>query len=199
MSRWIHDVASLTPRAIYRVDSAAGSDSPAAVSLPGTGFPVLGALLAADDAGRLPRFQVSTATVYLKPLDPVTGQAGAPVTSTSTWDLDGLPRDTESPGTDGWLRRWARDWEDTLITGAVTRDPTTGAVLSAAVTWPDGSSGTFTGIPTLVHAAEGHLDSWTVTFVPSGGGTSKTVTQPAMTRDSEGNVTNVPPLTITSV
>lgn len=74
------------------------------------------------------------------------------------------------------------------ITSA-TRD-SDGVITTAAVVWPDSSSGTFTR--TTKNATFLTIDSYTVTHADSG----KTVTQSAVTRDSSGNVTAQPVLTV---
>lgn len=71
---------------------------------------------------------------------------------------------------------------EVLIYGPITL--TNGAPTSAAVTWPDGTVGVFTGTPSV--AFPGSIDAYTITR-----GTT-TYTQPAVTRDSAGNITNQP-------
>jgi hypothetical protein len=70
-----------------------------------------------------------------------------------------------------------------LITGPVTY--TNGAPTSAAVEWPDGTSGVYTGTPSPTFA--GTIDAYTITY-----GTTRTFTQPPVTRDTAGNITNQP-------
>ena len=77
---------------------------------------------------------------------------------------------------------------EVLITGAITRD-SGGAPTSAAVTWPDGTTGVFTGTPSPTFA--GALDAYTITY-----GTTRTYTQPAVTRNASGNITTQPAITI---
>ena len=73
-----------------------------------------------------------------------------------------------------------------LIVGAVTL--TAGAPTSAAVVWPDGTTGTYTGIPSATFP--GSIDAYTITY-----GTTRIYTQPAVTRDASGNITNQPAIT----
>ena len=75
---------------------------------------------------------------------------------------------------------------EALISGPITL--TNGAPTSAAVTWPDGTAGTFTGTPSATFP--GSLDSYTITY-----GTTRTYTQPTVTRDASGNITNQPAIT----
>ena len=77
---------------------------------------------------------------------------------------------------------------EVLITGTITRDAG-GAPTSAAVVWPDGTTGTFTGTPSPTFA--GALDAYTITY-----GTTRTYTQPAVTRNAAGNITTQPAITI---
>lgn len=70
-----------------------------------------------------------------------------------------------------------------LFVGEVTRDAS-GAATSAAVVWPDGTEGTYTGTPSATFA--GAIDAYTITYGET------TYTQPAVTRDSAGNITNRP-------
>ena len=73
---------------------------------------------------------------------------------------------------------------------ALTRNAA-GVVTSATVSWPDGSAGIFT--TTTVNSTWNGIDAYTITHTVS----SKTVTQAAVTRDSNGNVTVKPALTVT--
>jgi len=63
-----------------------------------------------------------------------------------------------------------------------------GAPTSAAVVWPDGTTGTYTGTPSS--AFPGSIDAYTITY-----GTTLVYTQPAVTRDAAGNITNQPAIT----
>lgn len=88
--------------------------------------------------------------------------------------------------------QWAAN-PDSLISGAITRDANEAAT-SAPVIWPDGATGTYTA--TIVSTAfPGAVDAYTITHVLSG--TTLTYTQPAVTRDVVGGVTNRPAITIT--
>lgn len=73
-----------------------------------------------------------------------------------------------------------------LITGAVTY--TDGAPTSAAVTWPDGVTGTYTGTPSPTFP--GTIDSYTITH------DTTVYTQPAVARDTDGNITNQPAIVV---
>lgn len=75
---------------------------------------------------------------------------------------------------------------EALITGPITL--TNGAPTSAAVTWPDGTLGVFTGTPSPTFP--GSLDSYTITHG------SSTYTQPTVTRDANGNITNQPAIVL---
>lgn len=83
---------------------------------------------------------------------------------------------------------------DAIVTGSVTRD-SNGAATSAGVVWPDGGTGTYTAT-TVSTAFPGAVDAYTVTYIPPGGGTTVTYTQPAVTRDSTGAVTDRPAITV---
>jgi hypothetical protein len=65
-----------------------------------------------------------------------------------------------------------------------------GIITSATVKWPDGSAGTFT--TTTINTTFGSIDAYTISHADS----SKTVTQSAVTRNSLGDVTAKPTLTI---
>lgn len=75
---------------------------------------------------------------------------------------------------------------ETIIHGPITLQG--GAPVSAAVQWPDGTAGVFTGTPSPTYP--GALDSWTITY-----GDSKTYTQPTVTRNSAGEVIDQPAIT----
>jgi hypothetical protein len=89
--------------------------------------------------------------------------------------------------TDQTLAEWV-EGEDFEAT-ALTRN-TAGVVTSATVKWPDGSAGTFTA--TTVNGTWDAIDAYTITHTDSG----KTVTQAAVTRDANGNITAKPALTV---
>ncbi len=72
------------------------------------------------------------------------------------------------------LRRALAKTPDDLVTGAITRNAN-GAATSAPVTWPDGSTGTYT-TTTLSTAFLGAVDAYTVTY---GNPVTETYTQPA--------------------
>nr|WP_278101175.1 hypothetical protein [Microbacterium proteolyticum] len=80
---------------------------------------------------------------------------------------------------------------DLLIAGSITRDSNQ-AVTSAAVVWPDGTPGTFTAL-VLSTAFPGAVDSYKITY---GSPVTKTFTQPTVTRNTAGAVTNVPQIVV---
>ena len=82
---------------------------------------------------------------------------------------------------------------DPLIVGTITRNAN-GAATSAGVLWPDGSTGTYTAT-TLSTEHPGAVDAYTVTKVT--GAVTTTFTQPAVTRDANGAVTQRPAITVT--
>lgn len=65
-----------------------------------------------------------------------------------------------------------------------------GLITTGTVKWPDGSAGTFT--TTTTNSTWIAIDAYTITHTNSG----KTVTQTAVTRDTNGNVTAKPALTV---
>lgn len=110
-----------------------------------------------------------------------------------------VPGPPGPPGTDGVIapdgsfasyKNLTRN-PDAIITGAVTRD-SNGAATSAAVTWPDGTTGTYTAL-VLSSAFPGAVDSYEITY---GSPVTKTYTQPAITRDANGAATNVPAIVV---
>ena len=80
---------------------------------------------------------------------------------------------------------------DQLAVGTITRSGT-GAAVGFSVSWPDGAIGTFTGTEST--AIPGAIDAYTVTHILSGD--TITYTQPALTRDGTGAVTNRPALVV---
>jgi len=87
------------------------------------------------------------------------------------------------------LLQLARDPES-LFSGAIIRDAN-GAPTSAVVTWPDGVTGNFSGTPSVNYP--GSISAYTITRA---GSPTVTYTQPAVTRDGNGNITNRPPITV---
>lgn len=88
---------------------------------------------------------------------------------------------------DAQLKAWteAGSYEPTSITW-----DSDGVVTTATVQWPDASAGTFT--TTTKNTTWLAVDAYTITHADS----SQTVTQAAVTRDSNGNVTTKPALAI---
>lgn len=86
------------------------------------------------------------------------------------------------------LRSWTLAAAYTIVSSVRDSD---GVLVSAVMSWPDGSAGTFTR--TTKNATFLTIDAYTMTHAISG----KTITQSAVTRDSSGNVTAQPALTIT--
>ena len=91
---------------------------------------------------------------------------------------------------DAALVQLARD-PSQLFAGAVTPDAY-GAPISAVVAWPDGVAGVYSGTPS--GSFPGAISAYTITRV---GTPTKTYTQPAVTRDGNGTVTNRPPIVVT--
>lgn len=89
--------------------------------------------------------------------------------------------------TDARLKEWVsgEDYEITAATYDSDGVPTT-----ATVKWPDASAGTFT--TTTKNATWLAIDAYTVSHTSS----SKTVTQAAVTRDANGQVTVKPAITV---
>lgn len=86
-----------------------------------------------------------------------------------------------------------KDWTESEAYEAtsVTMDTTFDRVVSTAVLkWPDGSAGVFTA--TSINATWECVDAYTVTHASSG----YTVTQAAVTRDSNGRVVTKPALVV---
>jgi hypothetical protein len=79
---------------------------------------------------------------------------------------------------------------DALFSGAIVRDSNKVAT-SAQVEWPDGVAGVYSG--TASAEWPGATDSYTLTRV---GTTTLTFTQPMVTRNSSGAVTNRPPIAV---
>lgn len=88
------------------------------------------------------------------------------------------------------LKEWttAEAWEPT----AITRD-TSGQVSTITVRWPDDSAGTLT--VTTVNATWEAVDAYTITHVDSG----RKVIQTAPTRNSDGDITAMPVLTVEDI
>lgn len=116
---------------------------------------------------------------------PVNAAAGLPALRT----LDGSPGSAMPYDLHQQLRAWAEARAYTLasVTYHVTYSR---AIASASVRWPDGASGSLTGI--AFNATFGTTDAYTVTHVPSG----LTVTQAAVTRNGAGLVTSQPDLVV---
>jgi hypothetical protein len=70
-----------------------------------------------------------------------------------------------------------------------------GAVISATIIWPDGTSGLFT-TDVFSTAFPGAIDAWHATYITNS--LVYTITQPQVTRDSNGGVIIQPAITITT-
>lgn len=88
---------------------------------------------------------------------------------------------------DQTLKEWAEGGAYEVTAATLDSD---GVVTTATVKWPDGSAGTFTTI--TKNSTWVAIDAYTITHTTSG----KTVTQTAVTRDSNGNITAKPALTV---
>jgi hypothetical protein len=99
--------------------------------------------------------------------------------------LNDLESDVEAS-----LLQLARD-PSQLFRGTITRTAE-GAPLSATVEWPDGAIGVYSGTVSTTFLTA--VDAYTVTRP---GTPARTFTQPAVTRDANGYITNRPPITIT--
>ncbi|QDH92301.1 hypothetical protein SEA_SPOOKY_32 [Gordonia phage Spooky] len=80
---------------------------------------------------------------------------------------------------------------DQLAVGTITRSAT-GAATEFTVAWPDGATGTFTGIESVTFP--GAIDSYAITHVLNGD--TDTYTQPELTRDSSGAVAARPAIVV---
>jgi hypothetical protein len=90
---------------------------------------------------------------------------------------------------DSFLRAWGYATAFRLISATRNSD---GAITTATIEWPDGTDGVYTA-DTLSATFLGATDAWHATYA---GTPSKTVTQPAVTRNSDGAVTVQPAITI---
>ena len=91
------------------------------------------------------------------------------------------------PTTDVYFASLARAL-DGIISGTITRD-SNGAAISASVVWPNGETGSYTAL-TVSTTFPGAIDSYKVTRG------LVTYTHPAVTRDSNGAVTNRPNIVV---
>jgi hypothetical protein len=99
--------------------------------------------------------------------------------------LNGLEQDVVRS-----LLQLARD-PSQLFAGPITYD-TNGAEISAAVEWPDGVTGTYSGTASV--SFPGSVSAYTITRA---GTPTVTFTQPAVTRDATtGRITNRPPIQV---
>ena len=102
------------------------------------------------------------------------------------------------PQVDSWLEAWAGD-PSNLMYGPIVYDAD-GAVMSAAIKWPDGGTGVYTALA-VSSAFPGTTDSYSMTYVGAGtaqawSGVTRTVTQPTVTRDAIGRVVDRPARTV---
>ena len=112
---------------------------------------------------------------------------------TTTWNsLGEVGSATFGPsvGSDNWLKAWGSNVDALIRATTITRDASEAAT-GASVIWPDGTAGAYVG--TASSGTPGAVDSYTVTYL---GSTTKTVTQPTMTRNAAGSGTTRPALTV---
>lgn len=104
-------------------------------------------------------------------------------------ELTGRLSDTSLTAKIGQLKAWAKN-PDQLVAGAITY--TSGLLSSAVVEWPDGKPGVLT-----IDSRQSGTDAVTAFHVTHvDGATTLTYTQPTITRDSSGNATTVPQITV---
>ena len=89
--------------------------------------------------------------------------------------------------TDAKLKEWTEGGDYEITAATYDAD---NVITTATVKWPDGSAGTFT--MTSKDATWLAINAYTITHTIA----SKTVTQATVTRDSNGNVTVKPALTV---
>jgi len=87
------------------------------------------------------------------------------------------------------IKAWAKN-PDNLVAGALTYS--SGLLAGAVVEWPDGLPGVLT--ITSRQSGTDAVTGYTITRVD--GATTTTYTQPTITRDSSGNATAVPQITV---
>lgn len=86
------------------------------------------------------------------------------------------------------VKAWA--YSESFAVISATRN-SNNVITSANIKWPDGVSGVFTA--TTINSTFNVIDAWTATYL---GTTTKTITQPTVTRNSNGAVTAQPEITI---
>ena len=89
MTLYRFEAAGLDPYTVYRIDTASGSTTPAAITGPELET-ITGSQLKAHRSGRLSPFLFTAATLYAKPLT-YQGVAGTPVTLTGVLYADAAP------------------------------------------------------------------------------------------------------------
>lgn len=80
---------------------------------------------------------------------------------------------------------------ESMFAGAISYDANE-APISAVVKWPGGFDGTYSGTPSV--SFPGSISAYTITRITNAG--TETFTQPAVTRNAAGNITNRPPITV---
>lgn len=114
----------------------------------------------------------------------ITGSLALPLTISDVQLSDVILQDASAN-----LMGWALSQSFRLVSATRNSDE---AITTASIVWPDGATGVFTGT-VLSTAFPGAIDAWSATYL---GTTTKTITQPTVTRDSSGAVTVQPAITI---
>jgi baseplate protein BppL len=124
------------------------------------------------------------------PVTSVVGQTG--IITGSQIAADSALTSTFGPavGSDNWLKAWGSNIDSLIWATTITRS-NTDAAIGASVIWPDGTVGMYAGTESV--GTPGAIDSYTATY---NGPTTKTVTQPTMTRNTNGAITNRPALVV---
>jgi len=91
------------------------------------------------------------------------------------------------------LKAWMALGQYKRVSGGTYDATYTNALTGANVIWPDGSAGVYSSL--AIDSTHGKVLSFQVTHVDSG----RTLVQPAMTLDANGNITAVPDITVTGV
>lgn len=163
-----------------------GPDGPAAVTiLPFEDFPVEGDAdhLYIDQTTNTPYYWDTDSYVPLGVVS-VAGKTGVVVL-----DLSDIPDLVDELAARASFKELARVPE-TIINGAIVVDGFD-ATISASVTWPGGSAGTYTALVVSTDFP-GAVDSYEITHDDSG----LTYTQPTVTRNINGKVTNLPDIVV---
>jgi hypothetical protein len=182
---WVPDILATEPGSLLPAAAASAADLEAEET----------ARLAGDTAEAAARAAADTSLQSLITAEATTRAAGDTAEATARAAADTAEATTRAAGDSALLNALllaAARTPEQIVSGAITINSNQ-ARTAFPVRWPDGTVGQYTAL-VLSSAFPGAVDSYQITY---GSPVSRTYTQPTVTRDAFGGVSNAPDIQVT--